>query len=95
MVKASVGVQDPVDGGPAVLVQRYNITQQKQLELQLSLQQEALQRSAYHTPCQQLRCSYILGRLHRKHANCSLAYVQKGCYSQRHCQHINWSKRNC
>ena len=41
-------VQDPVDKRPAVLVQRYNITQQKQLELQLSLQQEALQRSALH-----------------------------------------------
>ncbi|KAL0050499.1 hypothetical protein WJX82_000833 [Trebouxia sp. C0006] len=35
---------DPVDKKPAVLVQRYNITQQKQLELQLHLQQEALQR---------------------------------------------------
>ena len=38
-------LQDPMDGSPAVLVQRYNITQQKELELQLSLQQEALQRS--------------------------------------------------
>ncbi|KAL0019791.1 hypothetical protein WJX77_003107 [Trebouxia sp. C0004] len=35
---------DPVDKKAAVLVQRYNITQQKQLELQLHLQQEALQR---------------------------------------------------
>ncbi len=46
--------QDPVDGLPAVLVQRYNITQQKQLELQLSLQQEALQRSA--ALCMYLSC---------------------------------------
>ena len=37
-------MQDPVDGSAAVLVQRYNITEQKELELQLSLQQEALQR---------------------------------------------------
>ncbi|KAL0017811.1 hypothetical protein WJX77_012263 [Trebouxia sp. C0004] len=37
-------VLDPVDKKPAVLVQRYNISQQKQLELQLHLQQEALQR---------------------------------------------------
>ena len=52
VVEGSVGVQDPVDGGAAVLVQRYNITQQKQLELQLSLQQEALQRSASNPhPC--------------------------------------------
>jgi len=42
-------LQDPVDKKPAVLVQRYNITQQKQLELQLNLQQEALQRSALPT----------------------------------------------
>lgn len=37
-------VQDPVDGSPAVLVKRYNITQQKELELKLAEQQEALQR---------------------------------------------------
>ena len=43
-VRPVVAVQDPVDGSPAVLVQRYNITQQKQLELKLSLQQEVLQR---------------------------------------------------
>ncbi len=42
--KQSLMLQDPVDKKPAVLVQRYNITQQKQLELQLHLQQEALQR---------------------------------------------------
>lgn len=39
-----------MDGSPAVLVQRYNITQQKELELQLSFQQEALQRSAHNVP---------------------------------------------
>ena len=38
--------QDPVDGSPAVLVKRYNITQQKEMEIQLSMQQEALQRYA-------------------------------------------------
>ncbi|KAA6423770.1 MAG: hypothetical protein FRX49_06341 [Trebouxia sp. A1-2] len=37
-------MQDPVDGSPAVLVKRYNITQQKEIEMQLSAQQEALQR---------------------------------------------------
>ena len=37
-------VQDPVDGSPAVLVKRYNITQQKELEIKLAEQQEALQR---------------------------------------------------
>ena len=37
-------LQDPVDGSPAVLVRRYNITQQKELEIQLLNQQEALQR---------------------------------------------------
>ena len=43
--ECELAMQDPMDGSPAVLVQRYNITQQKELELQLSLQQEALQRS--------------------------------------------------
>lgn len=38
--------QDPVDGSPAVLVKRYNITQQKEMEIQLSMQQEVLQRYA-------------------------------------------------
>ena len=38
--------QDPVDDSPAVLVQRYNITEQKHLELQLTAHQDALQRSA-------------------------------------------------
>ncbi|DBB03659.1 hypothetical protein WJX82_000931 [Trebouxia sp. C0006] len=37
-------MQDPVDSSPAVLVKRYNVTQQKELELQLSCQQEALQK---------------------------------------------------
>ena len=37
-------LQDPVDGSPAVLVKRYNITHQKELEIQLLNQQEALQR---------------------------------------------------
>ena len=37
-------VQDPVTSGPAVLVKRYNITQQKQIEIQLEAQQELLQR---------------------------------------------------
>lgn len=37
-------LQDPVDGSSAVLVKRYNITQQKELELKLAEHQEALQR---------------------------------------------------
>ncbi|KAL3145886.1 putative 3',5'-cyclic phosphodiesterase pde-3 [Trebouxia sp. C0009 RCD-2024] len=37
-------LQDPVDSSPAVLVKRFNMTQQKELELQLSIQQEVLQR---------------------------------------------------
>ena len=40
--------QDPVNGSPAVLVKRYNITQQKETEMQLSMQQEALQRWGLH-----------------------------------------------
>lgn len=43
--------QDPVDGSPAVLVKRYNITQQKETEMQLSAQQEALQRCACMRAC--------------------------------------------
>ena len=43
--------QDPVDGSPAVLVKRYNITQQKETEMQLSAQQEALQRCACMHAC--------------------------------------------
>lgn len=39
-------MQDPVNALPAVLVKRYNITQQKHAELQLMLHEEALQRSA-------------------------------------------------
>lgn len=37
-------LQDPVDSSPAVLVKRFNVTQQKELEVQLSSQQEVLQR---------------------------------------------------
>lgn len=37
-------MQDPVDRSRAVLVKRYNVTKQKELELQLSDQQEVLQR---------------------------------------------------
>lgn len=36
--------QDPVTGRPATLIKRYNISQQKELELQLASQQVALQR---------------------------------------------------
>ena len=38
-------MQDPVNASPAVLVKRYNISQQKHLELQLTARQDALQRS--------------------------------------------------
>lgn len=41
-----VSVQDPVNASPAVLVKRYNISQQKHVEQQLLLHEEALQRSA-------------------------------------------------
>lgn len=51
-------MQDPVDGSAAVLVQRYNITEQKELELQLFLQQEALQR--YDSCCKTGFCSSSL-----------------------------------
>ncbi|KAL3147885.1 putative 3',5'-cyclic phosphodiesterase pde-3, variant 2 [Trebouxia sp. C0010 RCD-2024] len=37
-------MQDPIDGFPAVLVKKYDITQQKDLELKLSIQQQELQR---------------------------------------------------
>lgn len=37
-------VQDPVTNKPAVLVFVHNITQQKQMEMQLAQRQEALQR---------------------------------------------------
>ncbi len=37
-------VQDPIGGSPAVLVKRWNITNEKQLEMQLEASQEALQR---------------------------------------------------
>ena len=39
-------MQDPVNASPAVLVKRYNISQQKRAELQLMLHEEALQRHA-------------------------------------------------
>ncbi len=37
-------VQDPIGGSPAVLVTKWNITNEKQLEMQLEASQEALQR---------------------------------------------------
>ena len=40
----SFSVQDPIERCPAVLVKRYDITQQKALELQLARQQVDLQR---------------------------------------------------
>ena len=43
-VKTVIASQDPVDSSPAVLVRRFNMTRQKELELQLSVQQEVLQR---------------------------------------------------
>ena len=38
--------QDPVNASPAVLVKKYDITPQKELELKLFIQQQELQRSA-------------------------------------------------
>ena len=38
------GMQDPVDASPAVLVKRYNITQHKEIEMQLSTRQGDLLR---------------------------------------------------
>ena len=40
----SLYAQDPIEMRPAVLVKRYDITQQKELELQLARQQVDLQR---------------------------------------------------
>ena len=37
-------LQDAIDASPAVLVKRYDITEQKELELNLSVQQQELQR---------------------------------------------------
>ena len=44
----AVRMQDPVSAGSAVLIKKYNMSQQKELELQLASQQVALQRSALH-----------------------------------------------
>ncbi len=40
----SVLLQDPINASPAVLVKKYDITAQKDLELKLSIQQQELQR---------------------------------------------------
>lgn len=55
-----VALQDPVDGSAAVLVKRYNITQQKELELKLAEQQEALQRYPHflHSHCMPQPCPH-------------------------------------
>ena len=37
-------LQDPINSSPAVLVKRFNVTQQKELEAQLSIQKDVLQR---------------------------------------------------
>lgn len=37
-------LQDPLDGKVAVMVSEYNMTQQKELELQLAAQHQSLQR---------------------------------------------------
>lgn len=43
--RASFAVlQDPIGGSPAVLVKKWDITNEKQTELQLEASQEALQR---------------------------------------------------
>ncbi len=39
-----VALQDPIGGSPAVLVKKWNITNEKQIEMQLEASQEALQR---------------------------------------------------
>ena len=44
MVQSCVLLQDPIDSSPAVLVKKYDITAQKDLELKLSIQQQKLQR---------------------------------------------------
>lgn len=63
-------MQDPVDSSPAVLVKRYNVTQQKELELQLSDQQEALQR------CADLSCCFQVNRSCPKSAPLHAAIVR-------------------
>ena len=44
-------VQDPLDGKLAVMVSEYNMTEQKELELQLSAQHMSLLRCASCHPC--------------------------------------------
>lgn len=51
-----LAVQDPVDGEYAVLVKRYNITQQKELELRLSDRQDDLLRSVKAPHAMQQQC---------------------------------------
>ena len=57
-------LQDPVDGSPAVLVVRSNITQEKQTEQALAASQEALQRyrTLGHHCCRTSRLNCITRR---------------------------------
>lgn len=63
-------IADPLDGKLAVMVSEYNMTQQKELELQLSAQHLSLQRSTLcklRLPCHQLACTCTqLRKLHKQ-----------------------------
>ena len=58
-VNCSICLQDPVDASPAVLVKRYDITQQKDLELKLSIQQQELQRCRPALPDSSMTCNPV------------------------------------
>ena len=58
-------LQDPVDNAPAVLVKRYNITEQKHLKLQLTAHEDALQRLASFLTAVQLGITAV-------HLNCTV-----------------------
>ena len=71
-------VQDPVSERPAVLVKRYNISQQKELELQLSVQQVALQRcdtQHAHVWLMTCLCSHALLRVTPR----TIPYILQAC----------------
>lgn len=54
-----LAMQDPVDASPAVLVKRYNITEQKHLEIQLTAHHDALQRSLHSNQSKSDSCQLV------------------------------------
>ena len=78
-------LQDPVNASPAVLVKRYSISQQKHLEQQLLLHEEALQRSVvcfgislhlFSLTCVTCHCTSLV-LPHMAHLTCSLMLFVK------------------